>query len=85
MQLTAGLRFNEPLPLGFHNTMSLGYARNSVSPDFLPPSMAAWKTEHAFEFNLLLRYGPVAFQPGVPVLHQCGRDRRGGFRGRVQD
>jgi porin len=63
MQLTAGLRFNEPLPLGFHNTMSLGYVRNSLSPDFLPTGMAAWKTEHAFEFNLLLRYGPAAFQP----------------------
>ena len=30
--LTAGLRFNEPLPVNFHNTMSLGYVRNSLSP-----------------------------------------------------
>jgi hypothetical protein len=44
MQLTAGLRFNEPLPLGFHNTMSLGYVRNSLSSEFLPPGVAAWKT-----------------------------------------
>ena len=63
MQLTAGLRFNEPLPLGFHNTMSLGYVRNSLSADFLPPGMAAWKTEHGIEFNVLLHYGPVTFQP----------------------
>jgi porin len=63
MQLTAGLRFNEPLPLGFHNTMSLGYVRNSLSPDFLPPGMPAWQTEHGFEFNVLLRYGPLAIQP----------------------
>jgi len=33
-QLTAGLRLNEPLPLGIHNTMSLGYVRTSVSPEF---------------------------------------------------
>jgi carbohydrate-selective porin OprB len=63
MQLTAGLRFNEPLPIGFHNTVSLGYVRNSLSPDFLPPGMAAWQTEHGFEFNVLLRYGPLAIQP----------------------
>jgi porin len=63
MQLTAGLRFNEPLPLGFHNTVSLGYVRNSLSPDFLPPGMAAWQTEHGVEFNVLLRYGPLALQP----------------------
>jgi porin len=63
MQLTAGLRFSEPLPFGFHNTMSLGYVRNSLSPDFLPPGMVAWLTEHGFEFNVLLRYGPIAFQP----------------------
>jgi porin len=29
--LTAGLRFNEPLALRFHNTMSLGYVQNSLS------------------------------------------------------
>jgi porin len=63
MQLTAGLRFNEPLPLGFHNTMSLGYVRNSLSRDFLTPGMAAWQTEHGIEFNVLLGYGPFVFQP----------------------
>jgi porin len=39
MQLTAGLRFNEPLPLGFHNSMSLGYVRNSLRSEFLPPQV----------------------------------------------
>jgi porin len=63
MQLTAGLRFNEPLPLRFHNTMSLGYVRNSLSPDFLPPGMVAWRTEHGVEFNVLVGYGPFAVQP----------------------
>src|SRR4029077_18094970 len=33
--LTAGLRFTEPLPLHIHNTMSLGYVRNSLSAQFL--------------------------------------------------
>src|SRR5258707_14849148 len=37
-QLTAGLRFNEPLPLNFHHTMSLGYVRNSLSQEFHPPT-----------------------------------------------
>jgi carbohydrate-selective porin OprB len=52
--LTAGLRFNEPLPLNIHNTMSLGYVRNSLSPQFLPPGLPAWKTEQGVEFNTLL-------------------------------
>ncbi len=36
-QLTAGTRFNEPLPLHIHNTMSLGYVRNRFEPA-VPPS-----------------------------------------------
>ncbi len=32
--LTAGLRFNEPLPLPIHNTMSLGYVRSMLSSNF---------------------------------------------------
>jgi porin len=65
MQLTAGLRFNEPLPLGFHNTMSPGYVRNSLSSEFLPPGVAAWKTEQGVEFNVLLLYGPFLIQPVI--------------------
>jgi carbohydrate-selective porin OprB len=52
--LTAGLRFNEPLPLHIHNTMSLGYVRNSLSQQFLPRGTPPWKTEHGVEFNTLL-------------------------------
>jgi porin len=63
MQLTAGLRFNEPLPVGFHNSISLSYVRNSLSSEFLPTGMAAWKTEHGIEFNVLLNYGPFLIQP----------------------
>jgi carbohydrate-selective porin OprB len=65
MQLTAGLRFNEPLSLGFHNSISLGYVRNSLSSDFLPPGTVAWKTENGVEFNVLLNYGPFLVQPVV--------------------
>jgi porin len=35
--LTAGLRFNEPLPLPIHNTMSLVYLQNRLSQHFDPP------------------------------------------------
>jgi porin len=87
MQLTAGLRFNEPLPLRFHNTMSLGYVRNSLSPDFLPPGMAAWQTEHGVEFNVLLGYGPFAVQPVFQYYANIGGIGGdafvGGFRIRV--
>jgi porin len=72
MQLTAGLRFNEPLPLGFHNSISLGYVRNSLSSDFLTPGMVAWKTEHGVEFNVLLNYGPFLVQPVVQYYTNVG-------------
>ena len=87
MQLTAGLRFNEPLPLGFHNTMSLGYVRNSLSPDFLPADLAAWQTEHGIEFNVLLGYGPFAVQPVFQYYANVGGMGGdafvGGFRIRI--
>ena len=72
MQLTAGLRFNEPLPLGFHNSISLGYVRNSLSSDFLPPGMVAWKTEHGVELNVLLNYGSFLVQPVVQYYANVG-------------
>src|SRR5580704_13005019 len=64
--LTAGLRFNEPLPLKIHNTMSLGYVRNNLSSQFLPPGMPAFKTEQGVEFNTLLDPLPMLLlQPVV--------------------
>jgi porin len=79
MQLTAGLRFNEPLPLGFHNTMSLGYVRNSLSSEFLPPGMTAWKTEQGVEFNVLLLYGPLLIQPVIQYYANVGGIRGHAF------
>jgi carbohydrate-selective porin OprB len=72
MQLTAGLRFNEPLPLSFHNSVSLGYVRNSLSSAFLLPGMAAWKTEHGVELNILLNYGPFLVQPVIQYYANVG-------------
>jgi porin len=71
--LTAGLRFNEPLPLHIHNTMSLGYVRNSLSPDFLPPGMSSFKTEQGVEFNALLDPLPMLLlQPVIQYYANVG-------------
>jgi porin len=72
MQLTAGLRFSEPLPVGFHNSISLGYVRNNLSSEFLPPGMAGWKTEQGVELNVLLNYGPFLFQPVFQYYANAG-------------
>jgi len=87
--LTAGLRFNEPLPLHFHNTMSLGYVRNSLSPQFLPPGGPPWKTEHGVELNTLLDPLPMLLlQPVIQYYANVGgRAQRAvvfGFRTKVE-
>jgi carbohydrate-selective porin OprB len=71
-QLTAGLRYNEPLPLGFHNSIALSYVGNSLSSDFLPPGMVGWKTEHGVEINVLLNYGPFLVQPVLQYYANVG-------------
>ena len=71
--LTAGLRFNEPLPLPIHNTMSLGYVRNSLSAQFLPRGMTGWKTEQGVEFNALLDVLPMLLlQPVIQYYANVG-------------
>jgi porin len=87
--LTAGLRFNEPLPLDIHNTMSVGYVRNSLSPQFLPPGMTAWKTEQAIEFNALLDPLPMLLlQPVIQYYANVGGGAHSavvfGFRTKVE-
>jgi hypothetical protein len=84
-QLTAGLRFNEPLPLGFHNTMSLGYVQNVLSSQFLLPGMPAWKTEHGVEFNILMLSGPLLIQPVIQYYANVGGIGGARFRCRIQD
>ncbi len=71
-QLTAGLRFNEPLPLHIHNTLSLGYVRNTLSPEFLSRGAPAWKNEHAAELNVLLDVGPLLIQPVIQYYKNVG-------------
>jgi carbohydrate-selective porin OprB len=71
-QLTAGLRFNEPLPLHIHNTISLGYVRNTLSREFLPRGAPAWKNEHAAELNVLLDVGPLLMQPVIQYYRNVG-------------
>jgi porin len=87
--LMAGLRFNEPLPLKIHNTMSLGYIRNSLSREFLPPGMPARKSEQGVEFNTRVDPLPMLLlQPVVQYYANAGgsmqRAEVFGFRTRVQ-
>src|SRR5580658_8825487 len=71
--LTAGVRFNEPLPLPIHNTMSLGYVANSLSSQFRPPGAPAWKTEQVVEFNTLLDPLPMLLlQPVIQYYANVG-------------
>jgi porin len=87
--LTAGLRFNEPLPLRIHHTMSLGYVRNSLSPQFVPKGTAAWKTEQGVEFNVLLDVLPMLLlQPVIQYYANVGGGTQRvvvfGFRTKVE-
>jgi porin len=87
--LTAGLRFNEPLPLKIHNTMSLGYVRNNLSSQFLPPGMPTFKTEQGVEFNTLLDPLPMLLlQPLVQYFANVGGGQQRavvfGFRTKVE-
>ena len=85
---TAGLRFNEPLPFPFHNTMSLGYVQNHLSSDFRPNKSTAWNTEHGIEFNVLLNVGPTLLQPVVQYYANAGGSSNSavvlGFRSKVE-
>ena len=86
--LSAGLRFNEPLPLRIHNTMALGYVQNSLSPQFLPSSAPAWKTERGTEFNALFLVGPLLLQPVIQYYADAGGGSQRavvlGFRTKVE-
>jgi len=87
--LTAGLRFNEPLPARIHNTMSVGYVRNSLSVQFLPQGARAWKAEHGAEFNMLLDVAPMLLlQPVIQYYANVGGGSQRavvlGFRTKVE-
>jgi carbohydrate-selective porin OprB len=87
--VTAGLRFNEPLPLRIHNTMSLGYVQNALSAAFASPGSPSLKTERGVEFNTLLNIFPmVIVQPVVQYYSNVGggpqRAVVAGFRTRIE-
>ena len=87
--LTAGLRFNEPLPLRIHNTMSLGYLQNRLSQQFVPQGAPPWKAEHGIEFNALFDPLPMLLlQPVIQYYSNMGaRPGRAvvlGFRTKVE-
>jgi porin len=87
--LNAGLRFNEPLPVNIHNTISLGYVRNTLSPEFPPSRQAFWRIENGVEFNTLLDPLPMLLlQPVVQYYANVGgRTQRAvvfGFRTKVE-
>jgi hypothetical protein len=86
---TAGLRFNEPLPLNIHNTMSLGYVHNDLSQQFVPQGAPPFKTEHGIEFNSLLDPLPMLLlQPVVQYYVNAGGKSQHavvfGFRTKVE-
>jgi carbohydrate-selective porin OprB len=71
--LTAGLRFNEPLPLHMHNTMSIGYVQNRLSRHFVPPGAPPFKPEHGVEFNTLVDVVPmILLQPVIQYYANVG-------------
>jgi porin len=87
--LSAGLRFNEPLPLHLHNTISFGYVRNSLSPLFLPAGAPSWKPEHSFELNSLFQVTPVLLLQPVIQYYENPGGRSGravvfGFRTKIE-
>jgi carbohydrate-selective porin OprB len=72
-ELTVGLRFNEPIPAHFHNTVSFGYVQNSLSSRFLQTGTHSWKTERALECNALLDIAPMLLlQPVVQYYANVG-------------
>jgi hypothetical protein len=88
-ELTAGLRYNQLLPVSFHNTFSLGYVHSGQSSNFLSKGAPAWKVEHGVECNALLSVLPMLqLQPVLQYFANVGggthRSVVVGFRARVE-
>jgi porin len=77
-EFTAGFRYNEPFPFNFHNTVSLGYVRNHLSPNFDTVGRPSFKTEQGLEFNTLLHMTPSLM--AQPVLQYFANVGGGGTR-----
>src|ERR1700677_2666383 len=88
-ELTAGLRFNEPIPLHIHNTVSLGFVQNNLSSLFLEPEAPSWKAERAVECTALLVVAPMLrLQPVFQYYANVGGGRQRavvfGFRTKIE-
>jgi porin len=86
---TAGLRYNEPLPLPFHNTLSLGYIQNRLSQRFVPHGGLPFHPEHALEINAMLTILPMMFVQPVVQTYANNGGRTGhavviGFRTKIE-
>ncbi len=88
-QTTVGVRYNEPLPLRQHNTISFGYVLSQSSHQFPAVlSTAALQPEHALELNGLIQVTRfITVQPVVErFIHVGGSTRQAtvfGFRSKV--
>ncbi len=83
-ETTFGLRFNEPLPVHNHNTVSFGWVRSAFSPGPAPT-----RAENAFELNALIDATPyLLLQPVVQRTISVGGLNRAttvfGFRSKVE-
>ncbi len=88
-QTTVGVRFDEPLPLRQHNTISFGYVRSRISNAF-PAGQPGLphRAENVLELNSLIEVTPsITLQPVVQrFLHPSGTAKPAtvfGFRSKV--
>ena len=88
-QTTVGVRYNEPLPIRQHNTVSFGYVLSQLSHQFpATPSSLTLQPENALELNGLLEVTRfITMQPVVErFVHVGGSARQAtvfGFRSKV--
>ena len=88
-QTTVGLRFNEPLPLRQHNTISFGYVLSQMSKPFpVAASTTSLQSENALELNGLVQVTrSITLQPVVERFIDLGGSAKQatvfGFRSKV--
>lgn len=88
-QTTLGVRYNKPLPLRQHNTISFGYVQSQVSHTFpAAPSGSNLPSENALELNGVIHVTrSITLQPVVErLIHMGGSARQAtvfGFRSKV--
>ena len=70
--LTAGLRFNEPLPLPIHNTVSIGYVQNSLLPSIFAGGSCALEGRTGVEINSLLLIRTSSYSQWCSIYDNVG-------------